>query len=52
MEPGWYVGTVQGYCIEAENVTVKYASKPNLTYDEELPTLISDGQTKLLWSPL
>ena len=51
-KPGWYVATVQGYCNETEIVTVKYASEPNLTYDEDLSTLISDGRIKLLWSPL
>ena len=51
-KPGWYVATVQGYCNETEIVTVKYASEPNLTYGEDLSTLISDGRIKLLWSPL
>ena len=51
-KPGWYTTTVQRYCNDTDIVTVTYASEPNHAYDEDLLTLISGGQIKLLWSPL
>ena len=51
-KPGWYTATVQRYCNDTDIITVTYASEPNHTYDDDLPTLISGGRIKLLWSPL
>ena len=51
-KPGWYVATVQSYCVDTDVITVTYQAEPNVTYDEELTPLITGGKIKLLWSPI
>ena len=49
---GWYVATVQSYCMDTDTITVTYQAEPNVTYSEELTPLITGGKIKLLWSPI
>ena len=51
-KPGWYVATVQSYCMDTDTITVTYQAEPNVTYSEELTPLITGGKIKLLWSPI